>query len=181
MSKPLTECDWTSKSLELHNLITKKSNQTILILWIAKNENRKYYLCDRLVPPSCWCLCTQPQLFMLLPSYHHFIFSYSHTKLYLIHFIYHSPRHSFHLPYSISLIPSTIVYSIDLLIIVYHFHIYHIWSYLCYVVIQSYFYDRLRNTILLKYAHSWVHSWADTNTYAPKSNFSSIKSSIQLK
>ena len=48
--------------------------------------------------------------YVILPSLHFF---YSLTKFHPIHFIYDSPRHSFHLPYPISLIPSTIVCSID--------------------------------------------------------------------
>ena len=46
-------------------------------------------------------------------------------------------------------------------------HIYHIWSCSCYIVIQPYFHDILKNRFLLKYIHSWVNIL----TYAPKRNF----------
>ena len=94
--------------------------------------------------------------------------SYSHTKVLPIHFIYHSTSSSCRLPQPIPFI---------LLIIVHYFHIYHIWSYSCYIAIQSYFHVKLRNAILLKY----TNSWADIKTYASKPYLASIKLSIQSK
>ena len=65
----------------------------------------------------------------------------SKAKFHPMHFIYHSPSHSFDLPYSVSFL---------LLIIVHHFHFYHIWSHSRHISIQLYFHNMLRNTILLK-------------------------------
>ena len=54
--------------------------------------------------------------------------------------------------------------SFILLIIVHHFHIYHIWSYSCYSLPFSLTFtiDYIRNTILLKYIYSWdlsIKAW----------------------
>ena len=73
----------------------------------------KTSFCNQLVPPSCFCLCTPPQLclcfYIILPPSHlccvhkpktiPFILS---TIVYLIHFIDHSPSLSY-LPYLIIL------------------------------------------------------------------------------
>ena len=58
-----------------------------------------------------------------------------HTEVHLVHFICRSSSHSLHLRQSTSR---------TLLIIVYYFHICHIWSYSCYIVIQPYFHNILR-------------------------------------
>ena len=69
----------------------------------------------------------------------------SQSKVHSIHFIYHIQSDSFHLPWFILFF---------LLIIVHHFQIYHVWSYSCYIVIETYFHNILGNTILLKYIYS---------------------------
>ena len=136
-------------------------------------------MCNHLLSQLCLCLRTQSQLYLccyvILPSLHlcfiHIPKSFpfiSSTIVDAIHFIYHSTSRSCHLPQPIPFI---------LLIIVHYFHIYHIWSYSCYIAIQSYFYVRLRNAILLKY----TNSLADIKTYASKLNLASIKLSTQSK
>ena len=109
-------------------------------------------MCNHLAPPSCLC-------FVLHLNCLYFV-TLSHPSIFVA-FKNQSPFHSFHLPPSILFI---------LLIIVHHFHIYHIWPYSCYIVIQRYLHDSLRNTILLKY----IHSWADVDIYASKPNFANI-------
>ena len=115
------------------------------------------------------CLCTPPQLclccYIILTPLHlccvHIpksILFISSTIVHLIHFIYHSPIHSF------------------LLFIAHHFHIYHIWSYSCYIVIKPYFHDGLRNMILLKY----IPSSADIKTNASKPDFIKITDLLLL-
>ena len=103
---------------------------------------------------SCMCVCVLHLscVYIATLSYHHSIF---------VVFTYQSPSHSFHLPWFISFI---------LLIIAHLLHIYHIWSSSCYIVIQPYFQNRLRNTILLKY----IHLWPESKTQASKLDFSSI-------
>ena len=68
------------------------------------------------------------------------------------------------------MISSSMVHLIYLMIIVHHFHVYHIWSYSCYIVIQPYFHDILGNTNLLKY----ITAWANIETYASKPTFTNI-------
>lgn len=99
------------------------------------------------------CLTTTPSFFcsQIIPSYAP------------IHFIYLTHPNSFHLPWPISFI---------LLIIVYQFHFYRIWSYLFYNVLQPYFHHRLGNMILENY----IYSLADIETYASKPNFANITS-----
>ena len=78
---------------------------------------------NHLVSPSCLCLCTPPQLrlcyYIILPPLHlcypshsfHLPYSISFissTIFHLVHFIYYIPSRLFHLPYSISFISSTI-------------------------------------------------------------------------
>ena len=94
-----------------------------------------------LLPPSCLCTPLQLCLYSCI--------------------IYQSPSHVFHLPKSLSLISSAIVH---------HFHIYHIWSCSCYIVIQPYFHDILRNRILLNFDLDQT----DLETYASQPNLVTI-------
>ena len=164
--RTLGKWDWTSSNIDFHNLIRKKSHQTISIRGIVNSENinfKRRTLWVAILFHHIVCLCTPPQLclccYIILPPLHlccvHIpksILFISSTIVHLIHFIYHSPIHSF------------------LSFIAHHFHIYHIWSYSCYIVIKPYFHDRLRNMILLKYIPSWV----DIKTYASKPDFIKI-------
>ena len=122
--------------------------------WISTFINNRNAFHVRYVQPS-----SSTMLFVFVYStltvfmlFHHLTTTlsllYSQTKIHPIHFIYHGPSHLFLLPKYISFI---------LLIIVHHFHIYHIWSYLCYIVIHYYFYDRWRKMILLIYAFMSLH------------------------
>ena len=63
------------------------------------------------------------------------------------------------------------VHLIYLMIIAHHFHVYHIWSYSCYIVIQPYFHDILRNTNLLKN----INAWANIEAYVSKHTFTNIR------
>ena len=62
------------------------------------------------------------------------------------------------------------VHLIYLMIIVHDFHVYNIWSYSCYIVIQPYFHDILRNTNLIKY----INAWSNIETYVSKPTFTNI-------
>ena len=103
VNKPSRECDWTSISIELHNSIRKKSNQTISIWWVASNENiicKGRILCATISSTILLVfVCSTSIVFMLLRYFAitSYLF-YSHTNVLPIHFIYHSPCHSFHLP-----------------------------------------------------------------------------------
>ena len=98
-------------------------------------------MCNHLVPSSCLCLCTPPQLglrcYISLPP----------LDLCCVH-----KSKSF--PFISSTIESI---SFILLIIAHHFHGYNIWSYSCYFFIQPYFHETLIITILLKYIDSWAN------------------------
>ena len=107
--------------------------------------------CSHLVPPSCLYLSTTLVAFMLL----HYLTTVSsllclHTKVY---------------PFILSTI-----------VIIHDFHIYHIWPCSCYIVIQPYFHNKLRSTILLKY----IYSWTDIRTYASNPDFTNIIRSMKV-
>ena len=119
-------------------------------------------LCVAILLHHLVCVCTPPHLCLCChtlsssPSLLCF-----HTKFHPINFVCHSSSHSFSSTKSIPFI---------LLIIFHLFHGYHIWSYSCYIVIQPYFHDRSRNTILLTY----IHLWADIKTYVSKADIVNI-------
>ena len=98
---------------------------------------------------ACVCVLHLSCTYVVTLSYHHSIFVLFRNQSPSHLIIYHSSSHSFHLPWSISFI---------LWIIVHHIHIYHIWSYSRYIVIQPFFHDMLINTILLKY--EYIHKLA---------------------
>ena len=93
----------------------------------------------------CVCVLRLSWFYVVTLSYHHSIFSIVQKQK------------------SIPFISSTIVHLT-------HFVHHSLESYSCYIAIQPYFHDRLRNTIFLKY----IHLWAEIKTYGSKPNFANI-------
>lgn len=139
------EYDWTSINIDQRNLIRRKSNQIISKWWIANCENINCKI--RMLCVTCFCLCISPYLRLCCyiissPVYLCYVYKLNSipiilsTAVQLVHFIDHSPSHSY-LPY--------------LLILMLH----------CYSVLLSH--NRLPNKILLKYINSWadikIYAW----------------------